>query len=528
MFIDGRTLDPQTDITADVCIIGAGAAGITIARELAGQPFKVCLLESGGVDYEPETHELTELVTVGRVYDNDPSRLRYWGGTTNHWGGHCLPIRSLQFSHRPGIPYSGWPITRVELDPYYRRAQEILQLGPYNYDPQHYADLFGMPPFPLPEDKVNTVMSLHNPLRFGAAYQDDLENADNVDIILYANVAKIARDDVNAVIDHVDIETIAGNAFTVSARYFILAAGGIENARILLLSNDVETAGLGNENDLVGRFFMEHLWYSNGALIPMSETPYELYGMNWLSDEVWAEAHLALPEEIVLQEEIADFRAQLSILNNYIAYDGVNSAYYLSEKLGDREVPERLGLHLYNMINDLGPIVEAATDFEALSRRLNSPEAPLVYRLHNFTEQVPNPDSRITLADRKDRLGLNLPQLDWRLSDVDARSLRRSHELIAQEVGRSGFGRVRIELPDHEDLPLEDVTNGGHHHMGTTRMHDDPKQGVVDRECRVHGYPNLFIAGSSVFSTGGFANPTMTLVALAARLADHVKEQFQA
>jgi choline dehydrogenase-like flavoprotein len=137
-------------------------------------------------------------------------------------------------------------------------------------------------------------------------------------------------------------------------------------------------------------------------------------------------------------------------------------------------------------------------------------------------EQAPNPRSRVNLHhSKRDQLGLPATQLDWQLSDFDKFSIRRTAELIGIELGRAGLGRVRTDID--EDLSKFPLVETAWHHMGTTRMSENDRTGVVDSACRVHGLSNLYVAGSSVFPTGGRANPTLTIVALAIRLADHLK-----
>jgi choline dehydrogenase-like flavoprotein len=138
-------------------------------------------------------------------------------------------------------------------------------------------------------------------------------------------------------------------------------------------------------------------------------------------------------------------------------------------------------------------------------------------------EQTPNPDSRVTLADDTDPLGLRRVRLNWRLTEQERRSFIANIRALGRELAAAGIGRLRPLLPD--DGLWEKVVGGGSHHMGTTRISDDPKRGVVDRDCRVHGIDNLYVAGSSVFVTSGSANPTLNILALAYRLVDHLKEQ---
>jgi choline dehydrogenase-like flavoprotein len=491
LFVDSRTLDDGTVVESEVCIIGGGAAGIALARELAHQPFRVALIESGDIDYDDETHELLEVVNTGRPYGSLPhTRLRFFGGTTNHWGGHCAPINPIVFEERPWIPNSGWPISRQDLDPYYQRAHAVMELGPMDYDAQRTATDMGMVLFPF--DPVRTY--------------------------LWGNVTNINRDSANPVVTDVSVRTLSGKNYTVSARFFVLATGGIENARMLLLSRDVETRGLGNGNDLVGRYFMEHISYRSGIIFQSgAEDLLEFYSAEHDHGDVAVRGHISLPDKLIRELEIPMFRTEIEIVGSSILNTEASwSIRDLRESVAEQEWPEDLGHHLMNILSGLDDIVFFSDD---------KARFPAAYFLDNYVEQTPNPDSRIELAAEKDRLGLNLAAVNWRLSELDKAGIRKAHDVIAEEVGRSGFGRMRKELPEQENLLLAGA-DGGAHHMGTTRMHDDPRLGVVDADCRIHGLGNMYVAGSSVFPCAGYINPTLTIVALAIRLGDHLKARM--
>ncbi|MGL4618309.1 MAG: GMC family oxidoreductase, partial [Chroococcidiopsis sp.] len=165
----------------------------------------------------------------------------------------------------------------------------------------------------------------------------------------------------------------------------------------------------------------------------------------------------------------------------------------------------------------------AAKAYQKLLKK-GSSKQPQLCETHLIGEQAPNPDSRITLSRDRDKLGMNRVQLDWRLSPIDKYTIKRSQQLIAEEFERSGLGKMQIELGD-DDASWRSL-RGSYHHIGTTRMSNNPREGVVDEHCQVHGIHNLYIAGSSVFPTSGLSNPTLTIVALAIRLADRIQEQM--
>jgi choline dehydrogenase-like flavoprotein len=361
-------------------------------------------------------------------------------------------------------------------------------------------------------------VSRYNRLRFGPHYRRELDEAKNLTTYLWGNVVNINRHPSNPHVTDVSVRTLSGKRFTVRGRYFVLALGGIENARMLLLSRDIEAAGLGNGHDLVGRYFMEHILYWSGMIMRAGTEPlFDFYSGEHPLGDVTVQGHIALPDDLLRDLQIPFYRAELDVLSpSFLNTDAGRSARILGKNAERRTWPKNLGRHLINILSGLDDVVEYyAGETESF---------PALYVLENYVEQVPNPDSRIGLARRRDALGLNRATLRWHLSRLDKTGIQKAQQVIATEVGRSGFGRMRFEMPEEEVL-LEGA-RGGSHHMGTTRMHDQPRQGVVDADCCVHGLNNLYVAGSSVFPTVGYINPTLTIVALTIRLGDHLKKRM--
>jgi choline dehydrogenase-like flavoprotein len=463
-----------------------------------------------------ETHSLVDTINMGREYPQRNAHLRYFGGSTNHWGGACNPLRASDFEKRPWIPHSGWPFSLDDLKPYYTRAHQVLRLGDFNYDSAAIANSLKLSLFPFDATKIESVVARYNPLRLGTFYRGDLNRALNVTVYLYANVTSLNQHPNNHRVQDVSVRTLSGNRFTVRAKYFILATGGVENARLLLISNQVQQTGIGNQHDLVGRFFMEHIWYPSGIILPANQSTAvgvsDFYGKRHINGEkIEVRCSLTLPENVIRQQQIPDFRAGIDVVRTFGYSESVSSLRALYNALKKSDYPADFTNHVLNIIKDPASILGHLTSYNP----------PFVYRLNNFVEQVPNPESRVVLAPEKDVLGLNKAAINWQLSEIDKQGIQKAQNLIAAEMGRSGFGRMRIELPADENVLLNGAV-GGAHHMGTTRMHVDPRFGVVDANCRIHGLKNIFIAGSSVFPTGGFANPTLTIVALAIKLADHM------
>jgi choline dehydrogenase-like flavoprotein len=486
LLIDARSLESGTVREADVCIVGAGAAGITLARELAGGKLRVALLESGGIEDDPETQELYRGRVHGRAYFTlDAARTRRFGGSTWCWHGLCRPLEPADFEVREWVPDSGWPFGAVELRPFYERAQDVIGLDAFDYGPERWSGE-GLAPISLGSDFESRVFQV-SPLRFGIAYRDDVIQAPNIDTYLFANLTGFSVDTGANRVEAARVATLTGRRFSVRARLFVLATGGIENARLLLASNDVQAAGLGNGRDLVGRYFMEHPHLVAGALLRSSE-----------------------------QVSIDFYRAREAGQIQVAGLLVPSAALQRREKL--------LAFGSF-----LSPSAELPPFESALSRLVTGMDRPgeepasRAFFFMNECEQAPNAASRVRLDEDRDALGVPRVKLEWRLSNLDRESLRRGHELLAHALGRAGLGRFQVML-DAEDLSWPAGMTGGRHHMGTTRMHASPQHGVVDPDARVHGVANLYVAGSSVFPTSGASNPTLTIVALSLRLAERIRE----
>ena len=273
MLLDARQVAPGSTLTADVCIIGAGAAGITLARALAASGHTVVLLESGGFQPDDATQALYRGSSVGLPLDPighqglDGPRLRYFGGTTNHWAGYCRPFPELDFEPRSYVPRSGWPMARAALDPYYAVAEDTCRLGPYDYDVSSW-EARGALKVPIlnSETTPHTIVQLTTQPRFGVIYRDDLTRSPAIQLVLWANVTRLGLADDGSAISTIDVKTLSGNVFAAVATAYVVATGGLEVPRLLLASNDKRPAGIGNEHDLVGRHFMEHVNVAGGPV----------------------------------------------------------------------------------------------------------------------------------------------------------------------------------------------------------------------------------------------------------------------
>jgi choline dehydrogenase-like flavoprotein len=514
---DARSIPDGTVLRADLCILGGGAAGITIAREFAGQGQSVLLVESGGFDFEERTQALYAGEISPGLYELDIARLRYFGGSTNHWGGVCRPLDADDFAKRPWIPHSGWPIEKADLQTYYDRACDLVQLPSKEWDKAAWQDrLAEFYRLPFMGQRIDgAVFQLSPPTRFGEEYREPLAKAANVRVLLHANATEIAVGERADRVTAVRLACFDGPRFSIEAKAYILAAGAVENARLLLVSNRVQQAGLGNRHDVVGRYYSNHPGFY-GADIMLSK-PKDVLA------RPLAAMQTILPRLVVSPEASARAGlAKFSTWANPVGEDGslrLSDGYVALRSLfRDIRHGNISGELLDKLGRVLGDLDGAAGDIWARFR-----PAPMI-RLDPEWEPVPNPESRVALIAEKDELGLQRVRVDWRLTGQDVETALKSLEIIGQVVGEAGFGRIRIHEwlrsnPDPSTFPGHE----NYHPAGTTRMSEDPSEGVVDRDCRMHGVGNLYVAGSSVFATVGAVNPTLTIVALSLRLADHLK-----
>jgi choline dehydrogenase-like flavoprotein len=527
-FEDARRLDDGTTIAVDLCIVGAGAAGIALACACAGRPFRVLLLESGGLSFAHRPQLLYIGDNVGTDnYAPSHSRFRMFGGSTTRWGGQCRPLDAIDFEPRAGIAHSGWPFDLAHLAPWYRRAHRVCRLGLESWQPADFASN-ETPALPIAGREIETVIyQFSHPSDFGQVHRAELEAAANVDILLQANLVEIEADADARNVTGLALATFNGRRLRVTARAYVLACGGIENARLLLASNRVAAAGLGNGHDLVGRFFMDHPYFLTGHLEPAQprydRSLHVIEGYEGVGWRQRAHAAFALSEEVRRAEQLNGCAGYLIRRPDYKTRPeyfspGGKSLIHLVDVMSHAAVPDRhFGRHLAQALRGWRDIKIT------LARQLRERVRPRPrLALRSVVEQTPRRDSRVMLGQRRDRFGLPRVRVDWRLNASDRRGLDRLRAALAAELERRGLGRL-VDDPAEDEAGWPCSMSGGKHHMGTTRMHADPHQGVVDPDCRVHGLANLYVAGSSLFPTSGYANPTLTIVALALRLADHLK-----
>ncbi len=529
MIRDGRQSDLDRALRYEVAIIGAGPAGISIAMELAGSGIRVALIESGGEEFDPETQELYDGSVTGlEETDLTASRLRFLGGTSNHWGGHCLPLDPIDFERAPSSGLTGWPFSISRLEDAYQRASLYCDLGSFDYSLDAAADVAPDDFLLWNNDTIETALIRQSrPTRFGEKFKKDLASSETVDLWLWTNAVGIEFDaDANA--KSVTTQTLDGLERIFSTDYVVLACGAVENARFLLANNSRQGKSFGNSGAFLGSCYMDHA--VGGAAFLWLDQPSspKVYWRHDISSKDGVPLHFVwrLRDEILLRQNLSNtqfFLIPLSVDGGDPRLAAANQGWQSLKSIAKWGLGR--GRHDFELS---AAYCETITNVDAIALDalgLIDREADATRLLLRYeTEQLPDRSSYVALTSDLDRLGMPKARLHWSPTETDRDSIVNSAILIGSVCGAEGLGR--IELEDHFDRRYWDAASAWHQ-LGTTRMSVAPSDGVVDPDCRLHGTKNLYVAGGSVMPTGGRANPTLTIVALAIRLADHLKVQVQ-
>ena len=506
-FLDARSLPDGTTLSPDVAIIGGGPAGISLALALKDTPYSVLILEGGGQEFDPKAQALYKGALSGERYvPLDQGRLRQLGGSSNHWGGYCRPLDPLDFEERSWVPNSGWPFGIEALKPYFPKAQSLVEAGPWMYDDteRHLASTDGKA-MKLGAGGIYTSFFQFSKMQgdthatyFGQRYGADLKAAPRVTTWLNAGVTSIKLAHDAQRVEQIAVATLDGKRFTIKPRITVLAAGAMENARLMLASNDVAAAGVGNQNDLVGRFFADHpiprdvatLVLFDGAVSPLYWNTRDVNATTAMADGTLIRAVLSPTQDYLRRQHLL---GSLTTVENTVKLDEAATAAVVA-------TAQALG-------------VDASNGH--------------AYTLGVGLEMTPDPDRRLTLTGERDALGMPRLSLNTTQPQGDFLLYQKTLQELGRQLLAAKTGMLRLNYHDHDGwmhgMTAQKQLWWGNHHLGTTRMHNDPKKGVVDANSKVHGVANLFLAGSSVFPTYGSSNPTMNFLALTLRLADHLK-----
>lgn len=504
---DARTLPGGTVLEGDICIVGAGPAGMSLARQLLASGLRVVVLESGGLTRDDAIQQLNEGEVIGDRYAGlRETRHRRAGGTANIWntpigrgyGAKYAPLDPCDFEPCDDLKLRGWPFAHSHLVPFYRRAQHVCGLGPFAYDAASWTSR-QREALRLAAPLSTRVYQLGAGHLFTHTYVRDFCRSSNVHLYHHVVVCCLETSHRHTKVIAAQAVSLSGGRLRVHADTFVLAAGAVENARLLLLSAGPDGQALGNRHGWVGRCLMEHPRDHALRLVPSSPT--------FFDEAAFYDAHTAADGTVVCGRIALDGRATR-------AARWPRASITLLPAPTEGAYPIDYAGRLLRRLRRLARLSEPPNGYGWSHRAMPAHGAGHFQLLTNI-EQQPNPENRIVLSIKQDVLGLPRVEMHWRFSDEEYAALQRLRHSIASAIRTSGIGNVITDSSARPDP-------NAHHHAGTTRMHVDPRYGVVDSDLRVHETANLYVAGASVFPTAGFANPTLTIVALSLRLADYL------
>ncbi len=537
MIYDIESMETGKILATEICVIGSGPAGLSVADTIARRSNKkVAILESGAFKMEADAEALSSGTKSGLIEEQlEELHARRVGGTANHWilkladksnGYRYAELDEIDFEKREYVPYSGWPVSKEELTPFYYKAREAYcDLGDNH-------DLWRCHPV---DHAVHTDSFAFGPTSvFTGKLPEKIAASSQVDLYTHATVTKLLRRDGK--ITAAQIKTLGGKEFLINAETFVLAGSGFEVPRLLLHS------GVGNEYDVVGRYYMDHSLIISGYFHPRDLNvikKYKFLDMRLVEGKNKMR-FFSFNRDRLMDYRIPNMATMVFPKPGVVAMNGHRSAQHLAEcLLRQHRLPVYPGA-LTDMINTLratpylarlvykryfkgislmpglaaggwSKIAELAREFERIE-------------VMSLVEQYPHPENRVTLTNDLDRLGVPKVHVNLQWHDDQLQDLRRGSRLMLEAIQGVIPEIGDYQLPDAEE---EFYSNTAHHLMGTTRMGNDVRTSVVDRDCKVHSIDNLFIAGSSVFTTGGFANPTLTIMALGIRLGEHIASANQ-
>jgi choline dehydrogenase-like flavoprotein/predicted dehydrogenase len=560
---DLRQEHGSPEFEADLCIVGTGPAGLSIALQFADSPVRVCIVESGGLEKDAHAEALNEIESVGlRRAPQDVTRCRGLGGTSALWSGRCGVFDAIDYQHRPWLPFSGWPIGHDDVAPYFDRAGRMLGLGPALYSDHPSAAWLHQRGDELPWDAQSLLpvvwqFSQHGaataspardfaqegvegaehigvlqhagaprPKHFGEAFLPLLQRSRNIQVLLHANVTCVETDETASRAQSVAVSTLSGKKGRVRAPRIVLACGGVDNARLLLASTSVDPRGVGNAHDMVGRFLTDHPFAEIAAYDgPGSEIFRRRLGQRWFDRHGSRHAYslgVRLSPELQRREHLLNCALHLVEFGDQpspIGQAGRALRSLRQKQLGKAFVSDLTGALRH-------PVGLATGAYERYVLRQPSLQTPTRVAFGCVVEQKPDPDSRVLLSEERDALGMRRAKIDWRASDLEFETAKRMTDIMLAEMSRLGYKPPKV-APWLSEGPqaFRELIHDMAHPMSATRMSASPSTGVVDANCQVHGVSGLYVAGSSVFSTAGYMNPTLMIVSLSLRLADHLKSE---
>lgn len=512
MIVDFEKDEFPPDNGFDVCVVGAGAAGLSLAHELVGAGMRVILLEGGGASrWERRSQALNKAHSVGHRFDGaHAGRFRTLGGTTSAWAGQVMELDAADFERRDWVNGAAWPISKSALASYYRRASSLERTDDLVQDDDAVWSAVGVPRPQIGLD-LQIAFSRYCPeKKFVRLFSRTISDP-RLAIVCHANAVELDFDESRRRIVSVKVKALSGREARCRAKAFALCLGGIESSRFLLNQNYAPW----NKSKLVGRHFQDHIqcfaakiedgdlrarhwpfgpWRLGGVYLPKIKLTHaaqrahgtlNVGGLIEHSDGVWA-----------------SLRTGIQIVT------GPSSAVRLSDVLATSIRTPMVAWHHFKTKQDPNYILPYARPY-----------------LSVYCEQPPDSKSSVTLSSEVDGVGLRRAEICWRISDMEMKSIRTFVKLVKGAFEERKIARILpVANLDEESFQRRFIDT--FHHCGGTRMAEVETDGVVDSDLKLFGVENGYVCSTSVFPSSGFANPTHTLIALGIRLADHLVAAF--
>ena len=555
MLLDAEKIQNGTTITSDIAVVGAGPAGIVLALELAKAGHEVALLESGRLQFDEAIQNLGDADCFDPEFHIPMSECtrRQIGGTSTIWGGRCVPFDPIDFTRRDYISSSNWSVTYEELETYFQPACDYFLCGESEFNLNNIAHIEQKSIVPgLPDEEVltSTLERWSLPTNFGKEYLPQLKKSERIKLFYGLTCTEIVTNETGVKVETLEAKTLNGKKIDIQCQKYILAGGALNNTRLLLASDRYHPGGIGNHSGLLGKFYMGHL-SGNIAIAHFTTPPQDtVFGFDRDSDQTYLRRRFSFAPEFQQEQKLSNIVAWLGApeFGDFSHQNGILSSAYialnlpvLKHRLGASTAIRRAAIgkdkgiyypHIINIIKDVGKIASFIPNFgygRFLARRkipaLFVYSAANEYPLHYYGEQIPNPDSTVSLSNKTDKLGMRRLNIDLRVSDRDIENVVKAHHLWDRHLRKHDCGFLRYVTNDLEARVWQ-LAGDGCHQVGTTRMSEHKNDGVVGTNCNIHGFDDLFVASSSTFVTSGQANSTFMVVAFALRLADYLKQEL--
>lgn len=493
------------NIKTKICIIGSGIGGGTVAQKLYEQNKEFIIIEAG--EFSGDSKNVS-YENIGLDFGVRSTTTIQVGGTSNLWHGVLAPLDKIDFEKRDWIAHSGWAVSLDDLKSYYKEASEVLKVEKYNYfEKETLSDELKSQLDILPynsEYMKNKLFQQSVPhINFKDVVKNICEESDKYD--LYYNTTALELISENGKIIKLKVGNSDGTFSYVEADEFIVTTGALETPRLLLNS------GIKNEN--IGKYLMDHPMGNLCQLEFLNPAKYPIY-----SDTKYS-SHMKIKTGFELKDEK---HKELKIPNHnfYLRPSFIKGIDNESEKI-------KLSLLAFKdggvSIKDVWKVITSPNVIKQILAYKFSLDVTFKYAdLFFVTEQIPNPNSNVTLSDKKDRWGYPISKVNWQVLPEDIKSVKIWFELLLKELFPKKHYKFTHTL---DDFDWENIFTSAIHHVGTCRMGESKENGVIDKNLKVFDIDNLYVCDGSIFTTAGNVNNGLTICAFACRLAESLGKQ---